>query len=101
MATIGSTLVPGGKRGINWQKSTSIRGYVLAEVLSACIKEIRAGKQEEAIFWALEMYEAGTEASDFLWECLKVCSIEDVGLADPQALVIVAEAKRLHDELPA
>ncbi|MFZ1987610.1 MAG: hypothetical protein WAV21_01075 [Minisyncoccia bacterium] len=101
MTIKGAVLVPGGKRGTNWQQSYTARGDIIAEVLSACIKEIRFGNEENSLFWALEMCDAGTAASDFLWECLKVCSVEDIGLADPTALATVAEAKRLYDELPA
>ena len=72
----------------------------LRELANAGIKEIRFGNEEDSVFWALEMHEVPDPASDFLWECLKVCSTEDIGLADPLALGVVAESKRLYDELP-
>lgn len=90
----------GGIRGVDWQNSTSPKGYNLAEVLSAVIKEIRRGKEEEAFFWALEMAISGKEAEKFLWECLAVCSIEDIGLANPSALLQVQATEKLYFTLP-
>ena len=85
---------------MNWQESTSPNGFLLAEVISAVIKEIRHGKEEESLAWALEMALSGAEAEDFLWECLLVFSIEDVGLADPQALRVCFDSQELYFLLP-
>ena len=43
-------LMNGGKRGINWFKSTSPYGYNIAACVSALFKEIRRGKEKNAIF---------------------------------------------------
>jgi len=88
------------RHGIDWQKSVSCHGHPIAEVLSAVIKEIRRGKEEESLFWALEMAACGSTAEEFLWECLLVCVPEDIGLSEPEALNIVKNAKDGYFSLP-
>lgn len=61
-------------------------GYPLDEVVSALQKSIRRGLEEEAMYWALEMAEGGF--GQYLWRRLMVIAAEDIGLADPQALVM-------------
>ncbi len=61
-------------------------GYRLDEVVSALQKAVRRGLEEEALFWALEMAESGF--GQYLWKRLMVIAAEDIGLADPQALVL-------------
>ncbi len=57
-------------------------GYLLDEVVSALQKCIRRGREEEAMYWALEMAESG--CGKYLWRRLMIIGAEDVGLADPQ-----------------
>lgn len=61
-------------------------GYQLDEVVSALQKCIRRGLEQEAMFWALEMAEAGY--GQYLWRRLMIIAAEDIGLADIQALPI-------------
>lgn len=66
---------PDGSRG----------GYDRYELVSALQKSIRRGQEELAYFWALEMADSGS-----FWQCLhrlNVIAHEDVGLADPQAVM--------------
>lgn len=95
-----ANIVPGGKRGVDWQKSTSPRGFILAEVISAVYKEMRRSKEEEAVAWALEMVSSGEEAVGFFWETMGVFALEDIGLADPQALEAAQAAEQLYYRLP-
>jgi replication-associated recombination protein RarA len=71
-------------------------GYPFDEVASALQKTIRRGIEEEAMFWAVEME---TRFPDYLWKRLQVISVEDIGIADPQAVLYVAEMRRLYQEL--
>ncbi len=90
-----------GNRRPDWNASTTPDGkYALSEVLSAVIKEIRRGKKEEAIYWAYQMEKSGQEAVEFLWESLAICALEDVGLADPNAINVVMNTKKFFEELP-
>lgn len=63
-------------------------GYALDEVTSALQKCIRRGLEEEAMFWALEMADSGY--GQYLWRRLMVIAAEDIGLADPQALIVAS-----------
>lgn len=65
-------------------------GYALDEVTSALQKCIRRGLEEESLFWALEMSDSGF--GQYLWRRLMVIAAEDIGLADPQALVLTTMA---------
>ncbi len=88
------------RHGIDWQRSTSRHGHLLAEVLSAAIKELRRGHEEQSLYWALEMATACRQAEEFLWECLLVFTSEDVGLANPEALRIVSDLKEAYFQIP-
>lgn len=59
-------------------------GYPLDEVTSALQKSIRRGLEEDAMFFALEMADGGF--GQYLWKRLMIISVEDIGLADPNAL---------------
>lgn len=43
---------------------------------------------------------SGQEAIEFLWKTLGICAVEDIGLAHPEAISIVMNAKKLFFELP-
>ncbi len=88
-------------RRVDWNNSFSPYDYKLSEVISAMGKEIRRGNEELSVFWAYQMMISGSESEEFLWERFKVISIEDIGLANPNALVVVSNAKELYYELPS
>lgn len=74
------------------------KGYAVGEVVSALQKEIRRGKEVDALFWALEMcprYEA------YMWRRLLVIVHEDIGVANPQLLQLVPEMRRAYFEFRA
>lgn len=74
-------------------------GYTADEVISALQKEIRRGKSEEAAYWAYELMISNLETK--LWERLTVISVEDIGMADPQACLIIKTLRDFYFELPA
>src|SRR5207245_4454641 len=61
------------------------------DVTSAFIKSMRGGDPDAAIYWLARMLEAG-EDPRFIARRLVICASEDVGNADPQALVVAAAA---------
>jgi len=71
-------------------------GYPFDEVASALQKSIRRGLEEEAMYWAVELE---VRHPDYLWKRLQIISVEDIGIADPQAVLYVAEMRRLYQEL--
>jgi putative ATPase len=93
------SVITGGKYGIDWQRSLSKNGHVLAEVRSALIKEIRRGKEKKALYWMLEMSGADARVDWAVWNDLRVFALEDVGLAEPQALGVINAALELHRDL--
>jgi replication-associated recombination protein RarA len=69
--------------------------YDFHELLSALQKEIRRGKEYDAVFWAVELESFNAKA---LWNRLRVIASEDVGLANPVApLVIDVLEKQYYD----
>ncbi|TDB66813.1 AAA family ATPase [Arundinibacter roseus] len=60
---------------------TTVNGYDFFEISSAMQKCIRRGLEEEALYWAVELYNSGY--SEYVWKRLRIMSSEDVGLANP------------------
>jgi putative ATPase len=58
------------------------------DTISAFIKSIRGSDPDAALFWLAQMVEAG-ENPRFLFRRLLIAAGEDIGLADPQAMVVV------------
>lgn len=87
-----------------WQSRTTINGYNADEVISALQKEIRRGEEENAAAIAHEMISTSPELEDYLWVRLRTISVEDIGLADRNAVLTVhaldmmrREATMSHD----
>lgn len=66
------------------------------DTASAFIKSIRGGDPDAAIYWLARMIEAG-EDPRFVARRLVISAAEDIGLADPQALVIAMAAANAAD----
>jgi putative ATPase len=58
------------------------------DTISAYIKSIRGSDPDAALFWLARMLEAG-ENPRFILRRLLIAAAEDIGLADPQAMVVV------------
>jgi putative ATPase len=71
------------------------------DVVSAFIKSMRGSDPDAAVYWLARMLEAGEDAR-FIVRRMVIFASEDVGMADPQALVVaVAAAQALeHVGLP-
>jgi replication-associated recombination protein RarA len=63
-------------------------GYKLDEIVSALQKEIRRGNELMASYWAFEMNDSGFWR--YCFRRLQVIAGEDVGLANPEAMVLVS-----------
>ena len=84
---------------MNYATIKTKNGYVADEVISALQKEICRGQVEEAAYWAYEMILSELESK--LWSRLATIAAEDVGLADPQAVVVVATLREAYFGFPA
>jgi putative ATPase len=58
------------------------------DTISAFIKSLRGSDPDAALFWLARMVEAG-ENPRFIFRRMLIAAGEDVGLADPQAMVVV------------
>ena len=61
------------------------------DVISAFIKSMRGSDPDAAIYWLARMFEAG-EDPRFIARRMVIFASEDVGMADPQALVVATSA---------
>lgn len=61
------------------------------DTISAFIKSMRGSDPDAAVYWLAKMLHAG-EDPRFLARRIVICAAEDVGNADPQALVLAAAA---------
>ena len=58
------------------------------DVISAFIKSIRGSDPDATLFWLANMIQAG-EDPNFIFRRLLISASEDVGIADPNAIVVV------------
>ncbi len=75
------------KRAISYDK----KGDNHYDTISAFIKSLRGSDPDAALYWAAKMLAAGEEPR-FILRRLVISACEDVGLADPNALVVATSA---------
>ncbi len=63
------------------------------DTISAFIKSLRGSDPDAALYWLAKMIHAG-EDPRFIARRLVICAAEDVGLADPMALVLAVAAQQ-------
>ncbi|MBF0494837.1 MAG: replication-associated recombination protein A, partial [Candidatus Omnitrophica bacterium] len=66
------------------------------DVASAYIKSMRGSDPDAAVYWLAKMIVAG-EDPRFIARRLVICASEDVGNADPQALILANAAMQVSD----
>ena len=66
------------------------------DVISAFIKSMRGSDPDAAVYWLARMLEAGEDAR-FIARRMAIFASEDVGMADPQALVVAVAASQALD----
>lgn len=74
------------RSGLAYDKS----GDMHYDIISAFIKSMRGSDPDAAVYWLARMIDAG-EDPKFIARRIMICASEDIGNADPQAL-LVAEA---------
>lgn len=75
------------RRGLPYDKS----GDMHYDVISAFIKSMRGSDPDAVLYWLARMIDAG-EDPKFIARRIFICASEDVGNADPQALLIAEAA---------
>jgi len=66
------------------------------DTISAFIKSVRGGDPDAALYWLARMLHAG-EDPRFILRRLVILAGEDIGLADPQGLVVAVAAAQAFD----
>ncbi|MBQ5953219.1 MAG: replication-associated recombination protein A [Lachnospiraceae bacterium] len=61
------------------------------DVISAFIKSMRGSDPDAAVYWLARMLKAG-EDPKFIARRIMICASEDVGMADPRALLVAVAA---------
>ena len=72
-----------------WQKVRTLHDLPADEVISTLQKEIRRGNVENAALVAYELATTSPELEAKLWQRLYVIAVEDIGMGEPMAPVLV------------
>ncbi len=75
------------KRAVRYDKG----GDQHYDTISAFIKSMRGSDPDAAVYYLAKMLEAGEDIK-FIARRIMICASEDVGMADPQALVVAVAA---------
>ncbi|MEW5987070.1 MAG: AAA family ATPase, partial [Chloroflexota bacterium] len=73
-------------------------GDVHYDTISAFIKSLRGSDPDAALYWMAKMVYAG-EDPRFIFRRMAILAGEDVGMADPQAAVVVASCWELYERI--
>ena len=68
------------------------------DTISAFIKSLRGSDPDASLFWLARMLEAG-ENPRFIFRRMLICASEDIGLADPQAIVVVQACAAAFEQI--
>ncbi len=68
------------------------------DTISAFIKSLRGSDPDAALFWMARMIEAGENPS-YIFRRMLISAAEDIGLADPQAIVVVQSCAAAFDRV--
>ncbi len=82
------------KRHLNYDK----KGDEHYDIISAFIKSMRGSDPDAAVYWLARMLESG-EDPRFIARRILICASEDVGLAEPAAIMIAQAAFNAAEEL--
>jgi putative ATPase len=82
------------KRAVLYDKE----GDAHFDTISAFIKSLRGSDPDAALYWLARMVYAG-EDPRFIFRRMLILAIEDVGLADPQAVVVVGGCAQAFDRI--
>ncbi len=80
------------KRAVRYDKG----GDEHYDTISAFIKSVRGSDPDAALYWMAKMIHAG-EDPRFILRRMMILASEDIGLADPNALVVVASAAQAFE----
>jgi putative ATPase len=85
--TLAHVLDANPRRGLPYDKSADMH----YDIISAFIKSMRGSDPDAALYWLARMIDAG-EDPKFIARRIMICASEDIGNADPEALLIAEAA---------
>lgn len=68
------------------------------DTISAFIKSLRGSDPDAALYWAAKMIYAGEDAR-FIFRRIGIFAGEDIGMADPQAVVVVNNCWQMYERV--
>lgn len=83
-----------------WTRVRTLHDLPADEVISSLQKEVRRGNTENAAFLVYEMLITSPELEEYLWLRLQVISVEDVGLGNLNAPVLIETLYQMHSRWP-
>jgi replication-associated recombination protein RarA len=81
-----------------YTRMTSPRGIPVDQLVSVLQKEIRRGNVDNAVLAAYEMLTTSPEVAEHLWRRLRVIAVEDVGMGEPLAPVVLHRLQENYRE---
>jgi hypothetical protein len=72
-----------------YTRLTSPRGIPVDQLVSVLQKEIRRSNVDNAVLAAYEMLTTSPEIAEHLWHRLKLIAVEDIGMGEPLAPVLL------------
>jgi replication-associated recombination protein RarA len=86
-----------GAKGVAyWYSAQTKDGHLIPECSSAFQKSVRRGMVDDAIYWAIQIYDLGF--GKYVWKRLKIMVSEDVGIANPTLPANVYALSKMWDE---
>lgn len=81
-----------------WARIKTRNGLNADEVISGLQKSIRRGLVEKACEFAYEMYITSPELEEKMWRRLITISVEDIGMGNPNAAVLMNSLNQMRKE---
>ena len=83
-----------------WQRTTTANGFAADEVISALQKYLRRSLLDNALLLGWEMYITSPEMEEMLWSRLTVIAVEDVGMGNTHAPLLLETLYQQHKRYP-
>lgn len=83
-----------------WQRTTTEHGFFADEVISALQKCTRRGMTDNVLLLGWEMFVTSPEMEEMMWSRLCVMAVEDIGLGNPNAPILIETLYQQHKRYP-
>ncbi len=83
-----------------WQRTTTEHGFFADEVISALQKCTRRGMTDNVLLLGWEMFITSPEMEEMMWSRLCVMAVEDIGLGNPTAPILIETLYQQHKRYP-